>query len=443
MRSEPAREHPGLDLAPMRAARFRADGDLLSALLSPPYDVVDETQRSALLDRDDRNIIGLVLPAVSASGVPDYAAAAERLRAAVAEGLIGVDPDPALYVYEMADDRGATRGLVGAVRLQAAADRVIFPHEDTMAGPVADRLALMEATQANLEPIYLVYDGGGAATDAVARMEQERPIAQATTPDGVRHRLWAITHPDTLASIEADLAGRSAVIADGHHRYATYLEMQARQRRSHGPGPWDRGLALLVDSTAFGPRVEAIHRVVPGLDLDGAARLAAGAFAVRPIQTADPVDAPALLKTMNQALDQAIDDAHDSAPPDFGVVVTDGARAVLITDPSPEAVSRAFGGEPHNALLDLDVTIVHRLLVGQAWGRPDTVDALRYAHTAQEAIAAARASDGVAILLRPTPVESVLAVARAGLRMPRKSTLFLPKPASGVLLRRFADQHGV
>ena len=53
-------------------------------------------------------------------------------------------------------DGAATRGLLGAVRLHEAGDGVIFPHENTMAGPVADRLALMEATQANLEPIYLI-----------------------------------------------------------------------------------------------------------------------------------------------------------------------------------------------------------------------------------------------------------------------------------------------
>jgi uncharacterized protein (DUF1015 family) len=37
-------------------------------------------------------------------------------------------------------------------------------------------------------------------------------------------------------------------------------------------------------------------------------------------------------------------------------------------------------------------------------------------------------------------VQSVAQVAAAGARMPRKSTLFTPKPASGLVIRRFADQ---
>ena len=77
------------------------------------------------------------------------------------------DETPALYVYEMEEGPSRTRGLVGAVGLTPPEAGVVLPHENTMAGPVADRLALTEATQANLEPIYLVYSGGGAAAQAV------------------------------------------------------------------------------------------------------------------------------------------------------------------------------------------------------------------------------------------------------------------------------------
>ncbi len=96
-------------------------------------------------------------------------------------------------------------------------------------------------------------------------------------------------------------------------------------------------------------------------------------------------------------------------------------------------------GEPP-ALAALDVSVLHRALVPRVWGLADTVDAVGYAHTVDEAIAAARASGGTAVLLRATPVDAVAAVAAVGARMPRKSTLFTPKPASGLVFRRFADQ---
>ena len=86
------------------------------------------------------------------------------------------------------------------------------------------------------------------------------------TEDGIRHRLWAVTDPAEQAAVAADLAPRQALIADGHHRYAAYLQLQARKRANgqDGPGddpahlaPWDCGLALLVDSTGLPARVSA------------------------------------------------------------------------------------------------------------------------------------------------------------------------------------------
>jgi uncharacterized protein (DUF1015 family) len=267
-----------------------------------------------------------------------------------------------------------------------------------------------------------VYDGGGPGSAAVASVDNHEPIAEATTPDGITHRLWALQDPDELAAIAADLLPRKALIADGHHRYATYRELQQQVRASRGSGPWDRGLTLLVDSSQYGPQVHAIHRVLNTLSLDTA--LAALDAAVR---TRD-VD--------NPAAGLAAADQTEG----FATVLSDGDRTVLITD--PEAVLVAAAGRPgeSGALAELDVTVLHRGLVESTWGLEDSVDNVGYAHSVDEAIEMARATRGTAVLLRPTPVAAVAAVAAAGARMPRKSTLFTPKPASGLVLRRFADE---
>jgi uncharacterized protein (DUF1015 family) len=405
----------GLVLKPFRALRYAVDGDRLGRLLCPPYDVISPAEREALLAGEPDNAVSLVLP-------DSYAEAAERIARHLAGGTMASDPEPALYVYEMApSDAPATRGLIGAVELRAYVDRVILPHENTMAGPVADRLALMDATDANLEAIYLVYDGGGAATKATADVPESTLVASTTTPDGTTHRLWALSDPGTLDAIGADLAGRTAMIADGHHRYATYLELQAQRRAASGPGPWDFGLALLVDSSSYGPQVHAIHRVLVALALDDALAGVATRCAV------DEYD----------SVDQAVAalDTHLG----FACALTDGKRSVVVH--SIDADLLAAGSSPDDAaeLAALDVTVLHRALVPHAWGLPDTVDAVGYAHDVDEAIADAQTSGGTAVLMRPTPVSAVVAVARAGGRMPRKSTLFTPKPASGLVLRRFAD----
>jgi uncharacterized protein (DUF1015 family) len=409
----------GLSLEPFRAVRPRVSDERLGSLLSPPYDVIDPGARATLLAADPANAVRVVLPDPTEDG---YAEAARTLESWLQDGTYGVDDAAALYVYEMRDSAGAaTRGLLGAVELRDPADGVILPHENTMAGPVADRLAVMTATDADLEPIYLVYDGGGAASQLVRDMDAQQPAAQATTPDGLTHRLWVVTDPAAHRAVRDDLTGRHALIADGHHRYATYRERQRRDRERGGPGPWDRGLALLVDTSEYGPQVHAIHRVVPSLALADAVTRLAGRAAV-----ADTAADPDLRSL--------------STVDGFAVVITDGSGWVVVTDPAGTLAGSGAGGG--DSLAALDVTVVHRGLVERAWGLPDTVDTVGYAHSVEEALAAAAEQRGVAILLRPTPVAAVAAVAAAGARMPRKSTLFTPKPASGLVLRRLGDQPG-
>jgi uncharacterized protein (DUF1015 family) len=412
----------GLSLAPFAALRPAVDGTRLARLLCPPYDVINPDERARLLAGDPENAVGVILPE-DADGAQRYEAAARRLERQVSDGLLRTDPKRALYVYEMRDTEGAvTRGMLGAVELRDPADGVILPHENTMSGPVSDRLALMTSTQANLEPIYLVYDGGGAASQLVRDVESRPLIAQATTPDGITHRLWALSDPAEHEAVAIDLSSRRAMIADGHHRYATYLELQRGYDADRGPGPWDRGLTLLVDSTSYGPQVHAIHRVLVGLSLADVIEAARSALDVR--------DGGSVGAAMKLAADT----------PAFAIVVTDGERAYLLTDPNRSLASAAIrAGEPA-ALGELDVAILHRVLVERLWGLPDSEDTVGYAHTVDEAIQDAARGGGTAVLMRPTPVAAVAAVAAAGARMPRKSTLFTPKPASGLVMRRFADQ---
>jgi uncharacterized protein (DUF1015 family) len=398
------------------------DDAALARVLCPPYDVIDPAQRARLLEADPENAVAVILPEAPNGGDP-YQGAADRLDRWISDGRFAVDPDRALYVYEMTDAGGSTtRGLVGALQLRDPLDGVVLPHENTMSGPVADRLALMQATDANVEMIYLVYDGGGAASSLVASVDEQPAIATATTPDGVTHRLWALRDPADHETIRADLSDRRALIADGHHRYATYRELQQRRRAHQGPGPWDYGLTLLVDSTSYGPQVHAIHRVLPRVSLSAAL----DRIADRRVSVHDVAD-PQTGLTEIEGL------------PGFAAVLAGSGRAVVLVDEGDglRDASRR-DGEPAS-LGELDVTVLHRGLVERALGLTDDETTVEYAHSVEEAVDRAQATGGMAVLLRPTAVAAVAAVAAAGARMPRKSTLFTPKPASGLIMRRFVD----
>lgn len=418
----------GLVLQPFRALRYTVPDAQLASVTSPPYDVLDDAGVTALEGLSPSNVVRVILPREQPDTVDRYAAAANTLGAWREQGVLAADPAPALYVYEQADPAGGhvQRGLLGALALTPAEDGVVLPHEDTMKGPVADRLALYTATRADLEPIFLVYDGGGAASRAVAEADRRPPLVDALLSDGLRHRLWALTDPALLAGIAADLLPRTAVIADGHHRYATYLQRQTEHHRAgDGDGPWDLGLTFLVDATAFGPQVHAIHRVVPGIE---AAVLAARASTGAVVHDLDGNDLDSALAALAQA---------GAAGPAFLLASGDGGTLRLVTGPNPDRLDRAQPSERSAAWKALDVSVLHSYLVQDLWGLEDTVDAVTYEHDVDAALAAAARTGGTAVLLNPTPVTAVTEVAGGGERMPRKSTLFTPKPRTGLVVRAY------
>ena len=418
---------PGLVLAPFRALRYdEAVAGPLHTLLSPPYDVIDDAGVTAYEQKSPYNVVRLILPRGPEAGAESrYAAAARLLERWRADGVLKPDPDDAVYVYEMRAGDHVQRGLVGAVALCDPDQGVILPHENVMAGPVSDRLLLTEATQCNTEPIFLIYAGGGFASAVVADIAAQPPLAEAVTADGVAHRLWSITDGDLLAGIAGDLITRTAVIADGHHRYANFRQHQAaRHAAGDGPGPWDYGFTLLVDATASGPEVHAIHRVIPDLPVETAVERAARGFQVSPL---------------DGDLDQAVKALGDAGAHGAAFVVSDGVRRWLLSEPDPLLLDTHLPPEHSPAWRGLDVAVAHHVLIPALWELTDNEHTVGYRHDAPAAETAARADGGTALLLNPTPVDALIAVASAGERMPRKSTFFTPKPSTGLVMRAYAD----
>ncbi|MCL2732624.1 MAG: DUF1015 domain-containing protein [Actinomycetia bacterium] len=408
----------GLRLVPFRGLRYvRGRVGSLAAVTSPPYDVVVRPDGQRHLETaDPYNVVRLILPDAATADARNRKAA-RTLARWLDEGVLAADPHPAVYVYEQRDGDHLQRGVIGALRLSGPEDGVVLPHEDVMPGPVADRAALMTATRANLEPLLLTYRDGEATAHVIDRTATgAEPLLATTTEDGVRHRLWAITDPGDLAAIDADLSERQALIADGHHRWATYRRLQAE----HRPGsPWDYGLVLLVDSARYPLRVRAIHRVLPGLPVAAALEAARGTFRVRP--AGDTLDAALA------ALGEAAADGNAF------VLAGDGYH--LLDRPEPARVAAAVPADRPEPWRRLDATVLHQLLLDRVWRIPDAPEHIRYIHDTGAAVELAERHGGTAVLMHPVDEQVVLELAREGVMMPRKSTSFGPKPASGLVMR--------
>jgi uncharacterized protein (DUF1015 family) len=455
----------GLVLAPFRGIRYARDRvSGIANVTSPPYDVISGSILDHLRAADPHNVVRLILPGEDADASK---AAANLLREWLSSGVLIRDRMPALYLYEQGGTVPAAsptspssswlqRGIIALVRLGTPESAGILPHEGVMPGPVAGRRELMEATQANLEPIFLIYDGDdasdgdadtGSGTDAgtttaiIDRVAADRaPLVTIVTEDGVTHRLWRLGDPGEQAAIAADLAGRRALIADGHHRYAAYLELQAKMRASGlGAGPWDYGLAFLVDSAAYPPRLGAIHRVVPGLSPDRAAELAKAAFTVQ--------DLPA---------DFSLDDAQrclaEAGRQGTAFLLAGGPVFRLLSHPDPVQAAASMPAGVSGSWQSLDAAVLQQLLLNRLWGVSDNERNVLIDHDAADAVravtGAAGASGlgssaaGTAVISNPISFGAVIDIAANGERVPRKSTSFGPKPRTGLVLRTFGPSDG-
>jgi uncharacterized protein (DUF1015 family) len=435
----PSGRGSGLVLAPFRAVRYDLSrvSDLAN-VTSPPYDVIGPGTLEELLAASPYNVVRLILPAIELDSHTAGSVAASRLGAWLASGVLGADDRPAVYVYEQSGPGFTQRGLIGLV---GVGDPGILPHEAVMPAIVTGRRELMMATRANLEPIFLVYngsdapgsaDGRGAAgptsrlVDTVA--DQRPPLVSAVTSDGITHRLWRVDDPAVYSAIADDLAGRTALIADGHHRYAAYRELRDLMRGSgHGAGPWDYGLAFLVDADAYPPRLGAIHRVLPSLPVSLAAQLAGEAFTVTEVPGGSGA------ADLGAALERLAAAGRDG--PAFLLAGESGFR--LLTGPDPAQLEAAMPAEASPRWRALDASVLQELLLARLWSIKDNERDVLISHDAGEAVRMAREGGGTAVICNPMPLTAVMEVAGHGECVPRKSTSFGPKPRTGLVLRTF------
>src|SRR5258706_4901228 len=224
-----------------------------------------------LLQMDPHNIVRVTLPLDMGapqlrtpkppSGGPGdkYASAKLVLDRWIADGVWQREERPALYAYHQAYAVGGTpitrMGFVALGEVSEYARGEVLPHERTHAGPKRDRLALLEATGADIGLLFmLVGDPDGTLVDLIN--PGGAPIAEARDLKGEHHALWRITDAPTIARVAAALAERPVIIADGHHRYETAVEYAKRN-----PAARDKLMAFFPLEGA-GLTIFANHRLV-------------------------------------------------------------------------------------------------------------------------------------------------------------------------------------
>src|SRR5271170_4413694 len=400
------------DVQPLRALHYDPSvAGPLEDVVAPPYDVIDDDQRAALVARSPFNVAAVDLP----RGEPDpYAAAGELFESWQLQGAHTQD-------YTGPDGRTLTRhGFFCRVRIEPYGPGQVRPHERTHPGPKEDRLRLTRATRANISPIFSLYsDPSHAAWDALSPTTEAAPWGEVTDSDGTVHRLWRVADPAAIAAVQAATADAELLIADGHHRYET---MQAYADEVGGEGEHRYILMCLVALEDPGLTVFPTHRMVSGLDEEHRRALELALerdfdISEVPIEQIAPAAGEGLLQ--------------------LGYFNGRDQRALRLILKDQAIADAALPGhsKPYRRL---DTGVLEALILKGALGLSDEdishFNGLFYARDTAEALAMVRSGEyDAAFLMRPTPVAQVREVAAAGENMPPKSTYFFPKLLTGLL----------
>lgn len=396
------------EVRPFAGLRFEPSvvGDW-GAVLSPPYDVIDAEAADALKARSEWQI-ARIETASGDAGIAEAAALLQRWRE---RGAV-VEDEPSLYIHEHRFSAGGAErrrtALFAAVALGEWGASGVMPHEHTMPGPKATRTALRDAAGADISPLMVVTPDRSGAYAALFDAERGEPISEGADAAGEQHRLWRITGPAAEAAART-LAGEGLYMADGHHRYEAALES----------GSADGAVLMgIVRADDPGLIVGATHRlahvpVPPDLD----ARLA-GEWNVA------SVSADALAGELPEGSNTiGIYRGGDTA---LLVSPLDGAYARIPSD-VPRVWRELAPALLQYALLAPQLDIDEAALAG---GR-----AVTYEHHLDAALTAVRAGEARAAFLLPAPTLSdVFTTADAGDKMPQKSTYFVPKLPTGLVL---------
>ncbi len=436
------------DVRPLRGLRYNPDLITdFSAVITPPYDVINSDQQDSYYKKNPHNIIrlefGKELPQDN-DQTNKYTRAAQTLDEWLQQGILIREERPAFYLtehrYPYQSGHQSYWGLVASVRLENFETGQIRPTEIIMKGPATDRLNLLRACQANLSPIMCVYrQTEGSLLSLLPDIDLKKPSISGTDDFGLTFNVWVITDDETVSRISDFFASRPLYIADGHHRYTTALayrdEQIAECSSTSSESASNFMMMTLISSEDTGLTLLPTHRLVKNIDSGLIAKLKERLnehFHIRKLSPTCSTPSDNLLswkKALNEAGEKGIA---------IGVYGIEGDSYLLLTPHDPTSLRDLLPAEKPEAWKELDVSLLHGIILQGMLGidGPEKEkECVEYFSDETEILQ--RIDSGTAqlgLLLNPVPVSSVIAVAEADVRMPPKSTYFYPKTAAGLVI---------
>jgi uncharacterized protein (DUF1015 family) len=420
----------------------------LAFVATPPYDVIAPEEKMRYRERHPCNIIRLILPE-GTRGMDRYKEASSYLQEWEKEGILIREKTPSIYLYQQifTSPSGETKrreGFVTLVKLEPLGGGRIIPHEHTTPKPVEDRLKLMEACGANLSQIFALYSDPSRQIDRILyEIQTISPRYEFRDDDGVIHRLWQTDEQRVIMQLKKKMQGKTILIADGHHRYKTALIYRDKKRKQYPSydekSSFEYTMMYLTPLEGEGLLILPTHRLIPPIETFNPSAFYSALsenFYLQGFDFEDQYGEKVAREHFFKALDENKEKRHA-----LGLYIGGDKRYLLLTLKEEINVAGLLRGYP-DVLQALDVTLLDGFIVNKLLGvneeevglTKDRNVALEYVHNGRFTIA---------FILNPPQIQQVQKVATAGEVMPRKSTYFYPKVATGLVIYRMTPNEEI
>jgi uncharacterized protein (DUF1015 family) len=439
------------EIFPFHAYRYNPAKVDLASVVTQPYDKITPAMQERYYSLSPYNLITVERGKPAPNDTPDnnvYTRAAKALEDWIAQGVLVHDPAPAIYAYSQdyalphTRERQVRRGFIALGRVEDYAAGIVFRHEQTLAGPKADRLELLRHTRAQTGQLFMLYADPERKLDAI--LDQ---VSRLPTPVEVRdeydvlHQLWPIVEGELLERFRLQMADQKLVIADGHHRYETALAYRDECRAALGnvdlDAPHEKAMMTFFNTHGEGLTILPTHRVVSNLrdfQFERFRKQLEPYLEWHSYPFSSGEERATSYDEFRKDLERR---GHDRRA--LGLYAGQGAFYLFLLRRNVDLEALLPDVSP--AERQLDVVLLHRLVLEKGLGiAAEAVLAEKHITYEREMDAAVAAVDRgqaqLCFLLNPVRIEQVVKIALGGGVLPQKSTDFYPKLLSGLTTYR-------
>lgn len=405
---------------------LRPPKEIVERVECRPYDVLNSDEARQEAGDNEMSLYHIIRPEIDFPKETDeydprvYKKAADNFEKFQRNGWLRQDAKPMYYIYAQTMNGRTQHGIVADVAVADYLEGKIKKHELTRADKEEDRMKHIRATNANIEPVFLMFPDNKKLSSVIQKYAATKPEYDFIAPiDGFRHQFWLVNDDADIATISSEFQSISALyIADGHHRTAAAAlvgKEKATAVENNPDAEYNYFMAVCFPASEL--TVLDYNRVVKDLG------------------TYTPESFLQALKQDFEADCMGKDIYKPAQPHEFSLYLQGLWYRLRV-------LPRRFN--PDDPIEALDVSISSRLILDKLLGikdlrkdkRIDFVGGLRGLGELKR-----RCDSGemkMALALYPVSVEQIMRIADCGAIMPPKATWFEPKLRSGLVIHKLS-----